>query len=112
MLEFDYEWATHYCDEYALSLQLVVVTTSIISGSIFFFIAAEVFVKTSTQYVFYYLIWNKGVFTNDDWWWTTDYHGWFGQWYTIHQLTLSFGSLTLMFVLYAFYKHYFVNIVA
>jgi hypothetical protein len=72
--------------------QFVIFTILLIHRSWPVWILTEVFWGTCSQDLFFYLVWNKGVFPAGDWSWLP-FFCIFGQWTTLNQSILSITSM-------------------
>jgi hypothetical protein len=78
--------------------QFVIFTLLLVHKSWRVWVLTEVFWYTCSQDLFFYLIWNKGVFPAGDWVWIPFYSV-FGRWTTIDQSILSISSVVFVGVL-------------
>lgn len=78
--------------------QFVIFTLLLVHKSWRVWILTEVFWYTCSQDLFFYLIWNKGVFPVGDWVWIPFYSV-FGRWTTMDQSILSIASVVFVGVL-------------
>ena len=75
--------------------QFVIFTILLIHKSWPVWILTEVFWVTSSQDLFFYLVWNKGVFPAGDWAWMP-FFSIFGHWTTLNQSILSITSMVFV----------------
>ena len=98
-LIFSYSWAVEYWYLYAILYQLVIVPLSLWTRNLYFFFAAQAFVLSATQDLFFFGLW-CGSFPPEtvNWWWMPTYRI-FGFWSTSTQFVFSILVNVLVFAI-------------